>query len=101
MPDLVILAVVLAPVAALCAWGFVRAGRARRAIREALARDGCGGVTLRQRLLPGGPFGWPSRGQIVYRFIARDRDGRERRGWARWGRRWVLEPDSLELRWDA
>jgi len=51
-----------------------------------------------------GPFKWwtNSRNQIIYAFRVRDREGRERSGWARCGSYFggVFFSDQIEIRWD-
>jgi hypothetical protein len=99
--DLTGLIVVIAPILALVAWGLARVRRARTAVRAALDHGGYAVVRLEQRLFRSGPLFWTTtRSQIVYRVIVRDDRGRQRTGWARWGRTWLTKPDTLELRWD-
>ena len=99
--DAVAIAVLTAPVMALVAWGLVRIRRARAAIRAAVERQGLEMVGLEHRLFRLGPlFSTTTRSQIVYRLVVRESTGRQRTGWARWGRSWLGTPDVLELRWD-
>ena len=99
--DVVVLIVLLSPIAALYAWGIARARRARADIRERLGAAGYQVVELQRRLLRLGPFTrWSMRSHVVYRVLARDREGRLRTVWARWGRVWLFARDTLEFRWD-
>ena len=73
----------------------------RSAIRASLAQAGYEIVKMQYRLLRQGPLFWTTtRSQIVYRLIVRDAAGRQRTGWARWGRAWLFKAITLELRWD-
>jgi hypothetical protein len=99
--DFATLIVVAAPILAIMAWGLARVRRAHREVRAALDHGGYAVVGMEQRLFRLGPLFWTTtRGQIVYRLIVRDEGGRQRTGWARWGRTWLTKPDTLELRWD-
>lgn len=99
--DAIILIAVLSPIAALYAWGIARARSARGHIRAALIAAGYDVVDLQRRLVRFGPFTWWSvHSHVVYRVRARDREGRLRTVWARWGRVWLFSPDTLEFRWD-
>jgi hypothetical protein len=99
--DLTGLIVVVAPILVLVAWGLARVRRAHREVRAALDDGGYAVVRMEQRLFRLGPLFWTTaRGQIVYRVIVCDNGGRQRSGWARWGRTWLTRPDTLELRWD-
>ncbi len=100
--DLVALALLIGPVVALfVTWGLVRVRRARAAIRAAVEVTGSRIVRMQYRALRLGPLFWTTtRGHVVYRLVVREPDGGQRTGWARWGRRWLLEPDTLEMRWD-
>ena len=100
--DVVLLAALLLTVIALfLSASYARARRARAAVGRALGDAGYEVVQLNYRWFSfGSGLGLPGRGQLTYRFIARDMNARERTGWARWGRVWVLDPDRLELRWD-
>ena len=98
--DRALLLVIVTPIAALVLWGIVRLGQARTAIRASLEAEGLESLQVR-RSFRHGPFaGTTSRGHAVYRVAARDKSGRERRGWARWGRAWLTNPDVLEMRWE-
>ena len=96
---LVVLAAVA--VAALAVWGVVRVIRARSSIREQLQREGYMVLQMQRRLVGQGPFSNTTRSQVAYRVIVRDRTGRDRTVWARWGRTWLAEPDRLEFRWEG
>jgi hypothetical protein len=99
--DWVLLAIICSPIAALYAVGIARMRHARSAVQLALRKSGFEIVRLKQRFLRQGPFFFHGyRSDIVYRVTARDAQGRERAGWARWGRIWVFGRDSLEVRWD-
>jgi hypothetical protein len=99
--DFAVLIVVVAPILTLVAWGLARMRRAHTAVRAALDHDGYAVVRLERRFFRLGPlFSTTTRGQIVYRVIVRDDGGRQRTGWARWGRTWLPKPDTLELQWD-
>lgn len=100
--DWFVLGILLSPIVALCVWGALRLRRARAAVREAIRAGGDELVQMKQRWLRQGPFFWTTtRSQVVYRVVVRDSAGRQRTGWARWGRTWFLEPDTrLEFRWD-
>ena len=49
--------------------------------------------------LAAGPFGTAAN-QSVFRFSVHEAAGGERTGWARWGRKWLLDSGALELKWD-
>ena len=88
-------------VAAVLLWGVQQRSRARQEIRDEIERSGGKVVKMTYRHLRLGPFSlWnSSRTQHVYRVLVQEPTGRERVGWARWGRRWYWNPDSLELKW--
>jgi hypothetical protein len=98
--DWLLLAIICSPIAALCAWGVVRVRQARAAIRAALRNSGLELVRFHHRFLRLGPFWTRARTHVVYRVTVRDAHGRERTGWAQWGRAWLFSPDTLEFRWD-
>lgn len=99
--DTIVLMVVLTPILLLLVWGVVRLRRGRAAVRAALVRDRYDIVRMQFRWFSHGPFSWTTmRAEAVYRLRVRDQAGRERTGWARWGRRGPFAPDTLELRWD-
>jgi hypothetical protein len=101
LSDIPALIVLVAPILAIYVWGFVRQRRARDAVRAALERDGFSIVRMESRQVRLGPLFWSTRrGHAVYRLVVRDSTGRDRAGWARWGRTWILAPDILELHWD-
>src|SRR5262249_51163926 len=87
---------------AMWAWGLAQIRRGRGEIRGEIERSGYEVVKMNHRYLRLGPFCmWnSSRSQLVYRVIAREESTR-REGivWARWGRRWYWDPDTLELKW--
>jgi hypothetical protein len=96
-----LLAAMLFAIGATSAWGIVRVRRARSAVRALLERDGYVVNRIERRVFRQGPLFWTTtRSQIVYRVIVSDTHGRHRAGWARWGRAWLPEPDTLELQWD-
>jgi len=98
---MVTIASIVTMIFALYAWGLVRLRRARAAIRAELARSGYDIVDMQHRIVRLGPLFWTTtRSQVVYRIVVRDAAGRRRAGWTRWGRTWLLKPDTLELRWD-
>jgi hypothetical protein len=99
--DWFVLAVLLSPIAALWIWGVIRLRRARRAIHDAVEREGLRLIAMRGRWVRQGPFFWTTtRSQMVYRLTAEDEANQRRTGWARWGRTWLFRPDRLELKWD-
>ncbi len=99
--ELATLLLILSPIAAITIWGVVRARRGRAAVRAALSQDGLQIIRMRShRFAWRSPFGIAHRGELIYRFCVRDLQGRERRGWACWGRKWILDSDTLQLRWD-
>jgi len=86
---------------AIVAWGVVRLRRTRRTVCASLERDGYHIVRIERRVLRQGPLFWTSTpSQVVYRLTVLDTSGRQRTGWARWGRRWLPNPDALKLWWD-
>lgn len=98
---MVTIASIVTMIFALYAWGLVRLRRARAAIRAELARSGYDIVEMQHRIVRLGPLFWTTtRSQVVYRIVVRDAAGRRRAGWTRWGRTWLMKPDTLELRWD-
>lgn len=99
--DWLLLALICSPIAALYVWGIFRGRRARAEIRATLRADGFDLVALNRRMFRLGPlYRTTTRSQMVYRVIVRDAAGRQRTGWARWGRTWLPRPDVLEFRWD-
>jgi hypothetical protein len=80
----------------------IRIRRAGEHVRASLQQAGYNVVRLQYRFLKWGPYSWTTNqgSQVVYRVLARGLDGRERRGWARWGRPWFWMADRLELHWD-
>ena len=75
--------------------------RAQKDVRAWLASDGYDIVQMQHRWVRQGPLFWTTtRSQIVYRVVVRDTSGGQRAGWARWGRRWLFEGDSMNLVWD-
>jgi hypothetical protein len=92
---------VMSGIGSLVAWGVIRLRKARASIRASLARDGCSIRRMERRIIRQGPFGpTTTRSQVVYRVLVRDRTGRNRTVWARWGRSWLPESDQLEVRWE-
>jgi len=87
---------------ALFIWSLGQFRRARREIRDAIEQGGSTPIQMRYRHLRLGPFSlWDtSRSQHVYRVVVREATGRERIVWARWGRRWYWNQDTLELKWE-
>ena|SRR5438094_1178848 len=82
-------------------WGIRRWRRSSVEVRSALERAGYDVVHMERRIFREGPFSWTTtRSQCVFRFIVHESTGRERTGWARWGRKWLPDPDQLELKWD-
>lgn len=86
----------------LLALSLIRIRRAGDRVRASLQKAGYDIVQIRYRFLRWGPYAWTTnqRSQIVYRVVVRDQGGRERQGWARWGRPWFWMDDKLELKWD-
>jgi hypothetical protein len=86
---------------AIAAWGVVRLRRGRAAIQAAMELEGYEVLRMERRIMRQGPF-WltttPS--QIVFRVLVLEPNGRQRTVWARWGRRWLPEADTLELQGD-
>ena len=100
--DWLLLTIICSPIAALYVWGVFRARRARAEIRDTLRASALEVVALKRQIFRLGPFfRTVSRGHMVYRVIVLDAAGHQRTGWARWGRTWLPEPDTLEFRWDA
>ena len=89
-------------VIAMATWSLQQGWRARREIRGEIEKAGGKALRINYRFLRTGPYSlWDtSRSQHVYRAVVRDATGRERIVWARWGRRWIWNPDRLELKWD-
>lgn len=87
---------------AIAVWSLGQFRRARREIRHAIEQAGSTPIQMRYRHLRLGPFSlWDtSRSQHVYRIVVREATGRERIVWARWGRRWFWNQDTLELKWE-
>lgn len=88
-------------VAAILLWGLEQRSLARQEIRSQIERAGCKVVKMSYRYFRLGPFShWnTSRSQHVYRMVVQEATGRERIVWARFGRRWYWNPDSLEVKW--
>ncbi len=95
-----------AGLAAFVAWVFwVCQRRAEALLREWAIRNGFQIIRQRQRyLFFTGPFRWRtnSRGQVIYFFTARDREGSERSGWARCGGYvdGLFVWNKIEVKWD-
>lgn len=83
-------------------WGEQQRRKARREVRTEIERSGCKVIEMKSRFFKLGPFSvWNnSRTQCVYRAVVRESTGRERVVWARWGRQWFWNPNTLELKWD-
>lgn len=88
-------------VAAVLVWGLDQRSRARREIREEIERSGGKVLKISYRYFRLGPYShWnTSRTQHVYRMVVREATGRECIVWARFGRRWYWDPDTLEVKW--
>jgi hypothetical protein len=86
----------------LVAISLIRVRRAGEYVRASLQQAGYEVVQLQYRFLRWGPYAWTTnqRSQTVYRVVVREHGGRERHGWARWGRPWFWLDDKLEFRWD-
>jgi len=84
-------------------WTVEQRRRARREIRGEIERGGGKVVEMNYRYLQLGPFSiWDtSRSQLVYRLVVHEPSGRERIVWARWGRRWFWNSETLELKWEG
>jgi hypothetical protein len=90
----------LTGIVSLTGWGISRLVRARASIRDSLERDGYTVLRMQRRILRQKPLFWTTTSaQVVYRVLVRDRDGRDRTVWARWGRTWLARSDQLELHW--
>jgi outer membrane lipopolysaccharide assembly protein LptE/RlpB len=85
-----------------CVWNVRRRLRAPAEVRLALERAGHEVVKMQHRALRLGAFSvWnTSRTQFVFRVVVCEAGGQQRVGWARWGRRWLSDPDTFELKWD-
>lgn len=83
-------------------WTVRHRRRARAEIRLALERAGHKVIKMQHRTLRLGSFSvWnTSRSQFVFRLLVSEAGGQQRVGWARWGRRWLTDPDKLELKWE-
>jgi hypothetical protein len=65
--------------------------------RSRLDLTSCG-----HRLLFRGPYFWASKGQVIFRFSARDTVGRIRSGYARCGGFWLgIFTEQVDVSWDA
>ncbi len=87
---------------ALQLWAWDQGRRARHEIRSQIERSGCRVIKMKYRFFRIGPFSLlnSSRSQHHYRVLVQDATGRERIVWAQWGRRWLWDHDTLELRWE-
>ena len=83
-------------------WGLQLRRRTRREVRTEIERHGCKVLEMKSRFFKLGPFSmWnSSRTQSVYRVVVQENTGRERIVWARSGRRWFWNRDTLELKWE-
>jgi hypothetical protein len=88
-------------VGAILVWGLRRIHHARAAVRGALEQAGYQVVRMQRRTLRQGPF-WKTttNSQVVFRVLVRETAGRQRTVWVRWGRRWLPEPDEIEMLWE-
>ena len=88
-------------VIAMAAWSLQQGWRVRREIRGKIEKEGAKVIKVNSRYLRLGPYSrWnTSRSQHVYRVIVQEATGRKRIVWARWGRRWIWNLDTLELKW--
>ena len=101
LADVFPLGLVIAPILALIGWGMFRLGRSRGEVQAALERNGYEVLQMERRIVRQGMFWWTTTpAQIVFRVLVLEPNGRQRTVWARWGRRWLPEPDTLELQWD-
>lgn len=90
-------------VVGLQVWGLEQRRRVRHEVRSQIERSGCKVITMNSRSFSLGPFSmWnTSRSQHVLRIVVQEPTGRERIVWARWGRRWFWNPNTLELKWES
>jgi hypothetical protein len=76
--------------------------RGREMLVSWCRRSGLEIASCEHRLLFRGPYFWASKGQVVFRFSARDTAGRLRSGFARCGGFWLgLFTEQVDVRWDA
>ena len=76
--------------------------RGREMLESWCSRNRMALVSCGHRLLFRGPYFWASKGQVVYRFSARDTAGRVRSGYARCGGYWLgIFTDHVDVRWDG
>ncbi len=85
---------------ALTVWGYYRMFRSYSDVRKSLEQEGYRNVRLNLRLIRSGPFRGVRRSDVVFQVRALEASGRERSGWARWGRKSLTAPDTFELLWD-
>ena len=80
-------------------WTF---SRSHRLLEEWASSNGYDLISAHFCWIRRGPFFWTtSKGQTVYRIIARDEDGERLTGWARCGSFWWgLWGSKVEVRWD-
>jgi hypothetical protein len=98
---MLIIIVWIALIAVTIAWGITRRLRAPAAVRSALEKAGYRVLKMQHRRLRTGPYsGETSRSHFVFRVFVSDANGVERCVWARWGRKWLKPPDTLEFKWD-
>lgn len=83
-------------------WGLQLRRRTRREVGTEIEGHGCKVLEMKSRWFKLGPFSMrnSSRTQSVYRVVVRENTGRERVVWARSGRRWFWNPNTLELKWE-
>ena len=77
-------------------------GRGREMLESWCRRSGLDLTSCAHRLLFRGPYFWSSKGQVVFRFTARDTAGRARSGYARYGGFWIgVFTEQVDVSWDA
>jgi hypothetical protein len=107
-PALAVLALFACGLFAVHGWNFLRLKRVRDDVRTAIGREGYDVQDIGLRWLTRGPFPGlrrpglrGSRGQFLYRVVARDRNGRLRTGWVEWRAGWPWRASApWTLRWE-
>jgi len=96
----ILILVVLAFVAGMMIWTFLRS---REMLNRWAEDNGYQILSSEYRWLRRGPFFWTSsKGQIIYYVVVRTSDGQTRRGWIRCGSFWCgLLQDRVEERWET